>query len=141
MPAAKLRPVGSENDGTSARHVLAAVVAHPFDHGPGATVADTESFGSASAEEGLAARGTVEHDVADQDVLFRHERAFRGRIDDDASAGESLADIVVGVPTQFQRDAVGQKRPETLAGRTVEFDVDGVVRQALVRPTVSPGCG
>jgi len=30
-----------------------------------------------------------------------------------------------------QRDALSQKRPETLAGRPVEFESDGVVGQAL----------
>ena len=66
----------AQDDGAAAGHVLAAVVADAFDHGPGAAVADTEPFGRPAAEEGLAAGRAVQHDVADQDVVFRHERCF-----------------------------------------------------------------
>ena len=45
------------------------------------------------------------------------------RLHDDPPAGEPLAQIVVGVADQPQRDAAGEKRAETLAGRAVEGDL------------------
>jgi hypothetical protein len=57
--------------------------------------------------------------------------SFR-RAHDDAAARQALADIVVGVADQVERDAMGEERTEGLAGRARELDRDGVVRQALV---------
>ena len=87
----------------AAGHVLAAVIAHAFDHGGGAGVAHREALAGHAAEVRLAAGGAVEHHVADDDVLLRPEGRIARRIDDDASAGEPLADVVVGVA--FQRHA------------------------------------
>ena len=53
------------------------------------------------------------------------------RIDDQPAARESLADVIVGVAFELQRDALGQERAEALSGRAGEVEVDGVVRQAL----------
>ena len=74
MPAAKLRPVGADDDGDAAGHVLAAVVARPLDDGVGAAVADAEPLAGPAAEEGPAAGRAVERDVADQDVVLGDER-------------------------------------------------------------------
>ena len=40
-----------------------------------------------------------------------------GVCDDDPPAGKPLAQVVVGVADQPQRDAGGQERPEALPGR------------------------
>ena len=37
---------------------------------------------------------------------------FRGRIDDNAAAGEPLADVVVGIAFERERDAVGRNAPK-----------------------------
>ena len=60
MPAAKLRPVGAEDDDPAAGHVLAAVVADALDDGGRAGVADAEALADHAAEEHLAAGGAVE---------------------------------------------------------------------------------
>ena len=52
------------------------------------------------------------------------------RIDDQRAAREALADVVVGVAFERQRDALRQERAEALSGRSVEVELDGVVRQA-----------
>ena len=132
---------GAQNHGAAAGHVLAAMIPHAFDDGPGAAVADAEPFGGATAEERLAAGGAVQAHVANQDVPFGRKSAGLGRIDDQPAAGESLAHVVVRVPFQFQRDAAGQKRPEALSGRTVKLEVNRVVRQTLARRTCGPRDG
>ena len=67
----------AEDHGPAAGHVLAAVVADAFDHRPGAAVADAEPLGRPAAEERLAAGRAVQRDVADDDVLLRHEARAR----------------------------------------------------------------
>ena len=57
------------------------------------------------------------------------ERGAARRIDDQPAAGESLADVIVGVAFEFQRHALGEKRAEALARRAGELEADGVVRQ------------
>ena len=53
-----------------------------------------------------------------------------GRLDDDAPARQALADVVVSLAGQFQRDALGQEGAKALAGGTLKLDLDGVIRQA-----------
>ena len=50
-------------------------------------------------------------------------------------ARQALADVVVGVALEAQRDAAGHERAEALAGRAAEVDVDRAVGQALAAPT------
>src|SRR5690606_26636791 len=113
---------GPENDGAPAGHVLAAVVADAFDAGLRAAVADAEALSRAAAEERAARRRAVQRDVADQDVVLGRERARARRVDDDAPAREALADVVVRVALELERDALRQERPEALPGRAVQLD-------------------
>src|SRR5205807_7829393 len=69
---------GPEHDHPAPRHVLAAVVPDPLDDRPGAAVADGEALARETADVGLAARRAVERDVADDDVVLRHERRGTG---------------------------------------------------------------
>ena len=55
--------------------------------------------------------------------------ARRGGAHDDAAAGQALAEVVVGVALEPQRDAVGDERAEALPGRTAEVHLDRVVGQ------------
>jgi hypothetical protein len=53
------------------------------------------------------------------------------RVDDDAAAGQSLADIIVCVTFQIEGHALWQKCAEALTGRTVEIETNRVIRQAF----------
>ena len=65
------------------------------------------------------------------------------------AARKPLAHIVVGVAFEFERNALGQKRAETLSGRAGELEADGVVRQTgravlardLAATASRPPCG
>ena len=121
----------------------------PFDNRGGAGVANSEPLARHAVEESLAGSRAVKHDVADQDVLFRHEVGpLRRDRRSDSSAGESLADVIVGVAFERQRHALRQKRAEALAGRAVEVELDRVFRQTrrsvllrdLTRTASRPRC-
>ena len=114
-----------------AGHVLAAVIADPFDDRVGAAVADGEALAGDAAEEGLAGGGAVERHVADEDVLLGGEGRLLRRVDDDPAAREPLADVVVGVPFQRQRHAARDEGAEALPGGAGELQLDGVVGQPV----------
>src|SRR5262249_7662763 len=122
----------SEHDHHAAGHVFAAVVAGALDDRDGAWIADPEAFAGDAAEVAFTLDRAIEHGVADDDRLFRHEAAVGGGTDDDAAAGETLADIVVGVALELESHAVRQPGAEALASGAGQLHVDGVVRQALV---------
>ena len=94
-----------EHDHAPAGHVLAAVIADAFDHRLRAAVADREPLAGNAAHERLAARRAVQRDVADDHVLFSRERGVGRRPDDQPSARQALADEIVGLAFEGERDA------------------------------------
>jgi hypothetical protein len=119
MPAAKLRPSAEDHD-PAAGHVLAAVVADAFDHGEGAGVAHAEPLAHHAAQEDLAAGGAVADDVAGDDLLLGAKVALGGGPHDQPAAGQALADVVVGVAVEAQRDAAGTKAPNDCPAEPVK---------------------
>ena len=61
------------------------------------------------------------------------------RVNDDATTGQPLGDVVVGVTLETQGDARGHERPEALAGRAAEVDVDRAVGQSGTAVAPSDG--
>src|SRR5581483_10581296 len=106
------------------RHVLAAVVADALDDRGHARVADAEALARHAAEEDLAAGRAVQGDVADDDVVLRHEGRLVRREDDDPPARHALPEIVVRVALEGRADAVREERAEALPGRPAEVDAD-----------------
>src|SRR5690606_14146059 len=112
----------AEDDDATSGHVLAAVVAHALDDRVAARVTDTEALRRDAAEVRLAADRAVHHDVADEDVLLGCERAVARRVDDDASARQALADVVVGVALELELDALREEGAEALPRGADEFE-------------------
>ncbi len=117
----EVAPGGTENDGEPVSHVFAAMIAHAFDHGCCAGVADGEALAGDTVEENFAAGGAVEDDIADENAFLGQEARSLGRIGDDAPAGEAFAEIVVGVAFKLERDALRDEGAEALAGRSAEL--------------------
>ena len=126
----EVAPGLAEHDDDAAGHVFAAMVAGALDDGDGAGVADGEALAGDAAEIALAGDGAVEHGVADDDRLFRHDAGVLRRAHDEAAAGEALADIVVGLADEVEGDAGGQPGAEALAAGAGQRDGDGVLGQA-----------
>ena len=109
------------------------MITNALNHGMGAGIADREPFPDHAAQENLPCRGAEQNHVAADDVFLGNvvgRRVVR-RPHHDPAAGESLADVVVGVAVHPQGNALGHKRAEAVAGGAVEGDVDRSVRQAL----------
>ena len=123
----------AEHDDAAAGHVLAAVVTDALDDRGRAGVADAEALAGLAAQEDLPGGGAVRDRVAGDDLLGGLERRRPVRAYDEPAAREPLADVVVGVALEPQRDPVRQERAERLAGRADQGEVDGAVGQALGR--------
>ena len=80
------------------------MVADTFDNGIDAAVANAETFTGNTGNIGFTAGGAVEGNVADNDVFVRIERRFCKGMDDDFTAGKTLADVVVGIAFETQGD-------------------------------------
>ncbi len=92
-----------------------------FHDGIRAGVADAEALAGHAADVDLAGCRAVESRVADDDVLARDERRPGRRGNDDLAAGQSFAEIVVGVTIQQQRHALRDERAEGLTRRAFEM--------------------
>ena len=107
------------------------MIAHTLDDSVGPGIPNAESLSGAATEIGLSAGRTVEDHVAYNDVLFSFKcRGARG-VDDHPAAGQSLADIIVGIPFKLERHSAGKKGAKALAGGAGEPDVDGAVGEAV----------
>ena len=73
------------------------MIADAFDDGMNTTIAHAEAFAGDAAHVSFSTRGTIQGDVADDDVLFGHKGRFFGRGDDNFTARESFAEVVVAV--------------------------------------------
>ena len=125
----------AEDHRPPAGHVLAAVVADALDDRGRARVADAEPLADDPADEHVAAGRAVEDDVAGDDVLLGDEPRRARRAQHERAARQALAEVVVGVAFEPERDAARHERTEALTGRAVERDVDRAVGEALTAPT------
>ncbi len=89
-------------------------------------ITHTEPFASHAVDVDFAAGGSVEGDVADDDVFGGDEGGFGRGVKDDFTAAESFADVVVGIAFEFESDSFGDECAEALSGTTLEFEVDGI---------------
>eukprot|EP01136_Pigoraptor_vietnamica_P023733 Opistho-1_new@6558 len=127
----KVATGGAEDHCAPARHVLAAVVAHTLAHGRGTRVAHAEALRRDAADERATARGAVEAHVTHNDVVLRDKPGgIRAGANNDRATGKALADVVVRVAVEFDRDALREERAERLARRARELDADRVVGEA-----------
>jgi hypothetical protein len=131
MPAAKLRPVLPR---TTTRPPV--MYSQPWSPTPSTTATApefrTQNRSPTTPRMKHLARGRAVADhVAGDDVLLGGERRRRVGPQGQPPTGQALAEVVVGVADQPQRDALRHERAEALAGRAGERDVDRVVGQAL----------
>ena len=133
----KIAPGSAENHHRAAGHVLAAMVSCSLDDRGRTGVAYAKTLAGDAAEVCFALDRTVHHGVADHDVVLRPRRRLGVGIHHDAAAGQSFADVIVSRALELESDAAGEEGAEALACRSVERNVQRVIRQALV--TIAAG--
>ena len=121
----------------TAGHIFAAMIACALDDRDRAGIAHPEALTRYAAEIAFAGGRAVKNGVADDDRVFRRQLSgLLRRVDDDAPARQTLADIVVRLSLELERHAFGEEGPEALPRGALEFDVDGFITQSGV--PVSP---
>src|SRR5262245_10621816 len=108
------------------------MVAGTLDHGDGPGVAHGKSLAGYPTEIAFAFDGAVEHCIADDDRFLRDDTGVGGRARDDAPTREPLADVIVGVPFEFESDPAREPSSEALPGGAGELHADRIVGQSLV---------
>ena len=88
------------------------MVAHALHDGGRAGVAHAEALARDARDERLAARRAVERHVADDDVFVRAEGAALRREERELAAGEALAEAVVAVALEPERQPLRDERAE-----------------------------
>ena len=126
----EVAPGLAEHHDDAAGHVFAAMIAGAFDHGDRAGIAYREALAGDAAEIAFTLDRAIHHGVADDDGFLRHDAGIARRLDDDAAAGQALADIVVAFAFEIEGDPAREPRAERLARGALEADLDGVMRQA-----------
>src|ERR1700757_5146212 len=121
----KVAPGLAEHHDDAAGHVFAAVVARALDDGDRAGVAHRKALAGDAAEVAFARDRAVQHGVADDDALLRHDAAIARRLDDELAAGEALSDIVVGFAFEVEGDTLRKPGAERLSRGALEADGDG----------------
>ncbi len=107
------------------------MVAHALAHDRGTGVADAEALAGKAVDEALARRGAVEGNVADCHILVELERHRCRRSHRQDAAGEALAEVVVRIARDVERDARRQECAEGLTARALAVNRDRALRQAL----------
>src|SRR5450755_427296 len=93
----KISAARTEHQHQPVCHVLAAMIANPFDDCGRAGIAHGKAFTGDAVKEGFAAGRAVERNIANQDIFLGSEAGILRRIDNDPAAGQALADVVVGL--------------------------------------------
>src|ERR1700676_3258879 len=83
----KISPAGPEHQDQAPGHVFATVVADALDHRGRSRVANCKPLTSDSVEKRFAAGGTVEGNVADQNIFLGGESGTARRIHHQLSTG------------------------------------------------------
>jgi len=127
----------SENENTTASHVLASVVTDTLNNGCSTGVTHTETLSSNTAEEASTLGSTVQADVTNQNVLLSTVNSSARRVDDQATTGQTLTNVVVGVTLELEGDTGRKVGTEGLSSGTANVDVDGILRQSglAITPT------
>src|SRR3981189_693414 len=108
----KISPAGSEHQHQAPGHVFATVVADSFDHSSRSGIANRKALASNPVEKRFAAGGSVKGHIANQNIFLGSESGPARRIHHQPSAGQTLADVIVGLAFERERDSLGQKRAQ-----------------------------
>ena len=130
MPAAKLRPVDQARRRVRPSYIRSR--GRPrLRRRRSRRYSEREAFARDAADISFAVCRAIEGGIADNDVVFRHESRLARREYRQLAAGQSFADIVIGVAFQGERDAFRHERAEALSGRTDESEANRILRQAV----------
>ncbi|CAF3597842.1 unnamed protein product [Fusarium graminearum] len=120
----------SKNNDATTSHVLTTVVTDTLDNGGGTGVSDGETFSSNTTEEASTSSSTVQTSVTNENVLLRLEDSRAGRVDDQSTTRQALADVIVGITLKLKCDTRSEESTERLASRALDINMNSVHGQS-----------
>jgi hypothetical protein len=105
------------------------VVTAALNDGSSTRVTDSETLSSNTTEVASTAGSTVQTGVTNNDVLLGLESSATRRVDNEATAGQTLTDVVIGITLKLQGNTRGEESTKGLTSRTLDVGVDGVLGQ------------
>src|SRR5690606_19410373 len=109
---AEVRADWSQDHRGAAGHIFAAIRAAALDDDIRARIANRQAFAGLACRAQRARGCAIKNGVANDAVVLADERARHGGAYDDAAAREALADIVIGIAEDFERDALAEESAE-----------------------------
>jgi hypothetical protein len=106
------------------------VVTNTFDNCSSTRVSDGKSLSSNTTEEASTSSSTVQASVTDKDVLLGLENGRTGRVDDQTTTRQALADVIVGITLKLKSDTRSKESTERLTSGALDVNMDGVHRQS-----------
>ena len=98
-------------------------------------IAHGKPFSGDTVKIRLSGNRAVQHGIARNHIAVWLPAELRMRPNDDTSAGQTLADIIVRFTDQIQCNAMSQERTHRLTRRTLQLDMDRIVRQSVMSVT------
>ena len=127
----------TQNHHSASGHVFAAVIAAAFRNRCCAGKTNGKTLTGYAVKEGFTARSSVQNRVAGDDVFVASASEVGRAANNNASAGETLTDIIVGFTDQIQRHTVGQEGSEGLSGNAGQLNVQCVFGQTFGTPATN----
>src|SRR5262249_1670372 len=128
----KITPGASEHDHDTARNIFAAKLPDPFGHRELPRIVHGETLAGHAPEIALALDRAVQHRLGNDKPCRRHDCGIGRWSDNQPPIWETFTDIVGRVTIKLESNTARQPRAESLAGRTVEANVNGVIRQTFM---------
>ena len=125
----------AKDEHTTTCHVLATVVTNTLNNRSSTGVTDTEALSGNTTEEASTLSGTVQADVTDQDVLLGTVDCSARWVDDQATTGKTLTNVVVGVTLELKGDTWCKVSTEGLTRGSTDVHVNSILGQTSLAVT------
>mmetsp|Transcript_12779 Transcript_12779/g.28356 ORF Transcript_12779/g.28356 Transcript_12779/m.28356 type:complete len:345 (-) Transcript_12779:3794-4828(-) len=132
--SAKVGTAAPEHQHATTGHVLASVVTNALNNSPSTGVADSESLSRNATEKGQTKGGTIQADVANDDVVFGVERRILRGVYDQGTSGQALACVVIRVSFQLEHHTLGQEGAQRVTCGPSQLHVHQTGRQRVSAP-------
>jgi hypothetical protein len=130
----KVDPNAPQYDNRSTCHVLAAMVAHTFNHRNRAGVPNREPLPGTASRKQLSSRRTIQRHIAQDHMLSTILCSKSASPDHQLTAGQSLAHKIIRLPFEHQLHPLDREGAKRLPRNSIQIDRDIRRKIALCPP-------
>src|SRR5260370_5686882 len=119
--SAKVLPGVAKDDDHTSCHIFTSMRAYTLYHCQRTAIAYGEALTSTARGEELAPGRSIEHGIAENDVLVCNETSINGWRNNNLAPCHALAHVIIGLTVEDQVHAGQAKRTKALSRRAVEY--------------------